>query len=131
MDTPARRGICRIKLGDEWHLGNAVCVGDIGEIENWANSDTIDYYFVHCGAFIKDGTYVEARIQQKFTPKNDRYDIFNIPSQYLVQVPADEGSMWGSWDEWSDCSKTCGPDGVRSRTRSCLDGDGNSVAPQL
>ena len=37
--------------------------------------------------------------------------------------------MWGAWGEWSECSTTCGPDGVRSRTRSCLDGNGNSVAP--
>ena len=54
-------------------------------------------YFVHCGAFTKDGTYVEARIQQKFTQKNDQWDIFDNPSQYLVQVQADDGSMWGDW----------------------------------
>ena len=55
--------------------------------------------------------------------------IFENPSQYLVQVPADDGSMWGDWGEWSECSQTFGQDAVRSRTRSCLDGEGNSVAP--
>ena len=129
MDTPARRGICRIQHEGEWHYGNVVRVGFIEKIENWANSDTFDDYFVHCGAFTKDGTYVEARIQQKFTPKNDQWDIFDKPSQYLVQVPTDDGSMWGDWSEWSKCSKTCGSDAVRSRTRSCLDGNGNAVAP--
>ena len=117
------------ELGGEWHYGNVVRVGFINEISNWANSDTSDDYFVHCGAFTKDGTYVEARIQQKFTQKNDQWDIFDNPSQYLVQVPADDGSMWGDWGDWSECSKTCGQDAVRSRTRSCLDGKGNSVAP--
>ena len=56
MDTPARRGICRIHHGGEWHYGNVVRVGFIDEIGNWANSDTFDDYFVHCGAFTKDGT---------------------------------------------------------------------------
>ncbi len=28
---------------------------------------------------------------------------------------------WGSWSEWSGCSKTCGGGGSRSRSRECSD----------
>ena len=40
--------------------------------------------------------------------------IFDFPSGSSIPV-----SNWGMWSGWSDCSRTCGKSGVRSRHRIC------------
>jgi hypothetical protein len=32
-------------------------------------------------------------------------------------------SVYGDWEEWSDCSHSCGPDGTAFRSKSCLLGN--------
>ena len=30
---------------------------------------------------------------------------------------------WATWGVWSECTTTCGPDGMRERNRTCTDPD--------
>lgn len=33
-----------------------------------------------------------------------------------------ENILWSKWGEWTDCSQTCGPDGIQTRIRRCAGG---------
>ena len=129
---PTRRGICRIEHEGKWYLGNVVRYGHLGEVASWGISWGNDKaYWVVCGAFNDDGEFIEAEIHQRYTrPESDG----GRRSQYLVQVPGDDGSKWTDWTEWSECSATCGNhlngDAVRTRSRKCLDKDGNEIEPK-
>ena len=129
---PARRGICRIEHEGKWYLGNVVRYGHLGEVESWGISwGNHKAYWVVCGAFNDDGEFIEAEIHQRYTrPESDG----GRRSQYLVQVPGDDGSKWTDWTEWSECSATCGDNwngsAVRTRSRKCLDKDGNEIEPK-
>ena len=30
-----------------------------------------------------------------------------------------DGGVWGQWNEWTDCSTTCGENGIKNRVREC------------
>ena len=117
---PARRGICRIEHEGKWYLGNVVRNGRGG----WSSKYWSDNDWVVCGAFNDDGEFMEAEIYDRWLESD-----VERKSQYLVQVPGDDGSKWTDWTEWSECSATCG-DAVRTRSRKCLDKDGNEIEPK-
>ncbi len=49
--------------------------------------------------------------------------LFAVVSTVKCQLP-----LWGSWGAWTACSVSCGTDGLRSRTRPCLE-DGDPIEP--
>ena len=115
----------------KWYLGNVVRNGHRGWVKNWSWRNSHEADWVVCGAFNDDGEFMEAQIHQRYTrPESDG----GRRSQYLVQVPGDDGSKWTDWTEWSECSATCGNhlngDAVRTRSRKCLDKDGNEIEPK-
>ena len=45
----------------------------------------------------------------------------NTNSLTCVHVILTDNFYYTSWSSWSDCSKTCGEGGTRTRTRHCVD----------
>ncbi|XP_074651018.1 ADAMTS-like protein 5 [Tubulanus polymorphus] len=58
----------------------------------------------------------------------DRADYCGFLTLVLIIQTIDCTSLWGAWNPWSGCSRTCGA-GVRHRTRQCYHRDLHLIRP--
>lgn len=51
-----------------------------------------------------------------------------LPLIFNVLGNSDGGAVWTEWDDWGDCSISCGPSGFRTRRRLCVASVGKSCS---
>ena len=45
----------------------------------------------------------------------------NECQKYRIKILSLVHGNWATWGVWSECTTTCGPDGMRERNRTCTD----------
>uniref|UniRef100_A0A0N4ZMC0 Zinc metalloproteinase n=1 Tax=Parastrongyloides trichosuri TaxID=131310 RepID=A0A0N4ZMC0_PARTI len=66
------------------------------------------------------GSDIGFRIGYKFTSKKQKNIDITIPPITTMKPTTVSGfNIWSEWENWSDCTRSCGACGIRSRNRAC------------
>ena len=127
----AHRYLCRIQdsRDDKWYIG---ATGE--EISGWGSnfgsggvwsSSSIWNEVPICTAIASDGRTLNSHAHNLWQDKEENSDRYN--TEYLV-LSVDDGSSWGQWSEWGDCSNFCGTNLKRKQTRACYNSNGEEIS---
>ena len=127
------RYLCRVQdsRDEKWYIGATAEVhsrwGDPfgNDAPGWSDS-SVWVEIPICVAVASDGNILKSHAHNFWVDKEENSNRLN--TEYLVMADADDGSYWGEWSEWEDCSNFCGYNLKRTQTRPCYNSNGEEIS---
>ena len=126
--SATHRYLCRVQdsRDESWYIGaTAETSSNMGDGFGGTDSEVWNEIPI-CVALASDGNILKSHAHNLWVDKEEFSDRLN--TEYLVMADVDDGSYWGEWSEWGDCSNFCGTNLKRTQTRPCYNSNGEEIS---